>query len=126
MPGSFPPTAETYVEVETVQREIGFRKLPTPKLEGLPAIKRILGAFELRYAAVPRAFNRTIGPVVQLLNRRRLATRPGVDLIEFGELVLPRNFQSSYRFTGDWTMLNVRLLSCQSILEHMIMSLYWC
>jgi GT2 family glycosyltransferase len=86
LPGAVPSKADMYMEVETADREIGFRKLPTPKLDGLPAIKRLLDAFDVRYDAVPRAFNAVIGPAVELLNERRLANRPRVEAFEFGQI----------------------------------------
>ena len=76
--------AEMYVEVETTQREVGYRRLPSSKLDGIAAIKRVLNTFEVRYNEVPRAYDRTIGPAVDLINRRRLAKQPRADLIEFG------------------------------------------
>jgi GT2 family glycosyltransferase len=78
--------AEMYMEVETTQREVGYRKLPAPKLDGIAAIKRMLNAFEVRYSEVPRAYDRTIGPAVELLNRTRLAIPPRSEMLEFGQV----------------------------------------
>lgn len=77
---------ELYVEVETAQREVGYRKLPPSKLVGLAAIKRMLNTFDVRYGEIPRAFDRTIGKAVGFLNDRRLATPPRADMIEFGRV----------------------------------------
>lgn len=77
---------ELYMEVETAQREVGYRKLPAPKLAGIAAIKRILNSFDVRYNEVPRAYDKTIGPAVELLNRTRMATRPRAGMVEFGRI----------------------------------------
>lgn len=84
LPANVLPDAHLYMEVETSRRQIGYRKLPASKLDGISAIKRVLDAFDVRYAEVPRAYDRTIGPAIELLNRRRLAERPSVDAIDFG------------------------------------------
>jgi len=86
LPGYNPARTDMYIEVETTQREVGFRKLQPPKLEGLTAIKRLLSEFNVRYGEVPRAFDRIIGPAVGALNKRRLAAKPRVDKIEFGQI----------------------------------------
>ena len=84
--------SEIYAEVETAGREVGFRKLPTPRLEGIQAIKRLLSAFDVRYDAVPRVFDTVIGPAVQLLNDRRLTKKPRVHAIEFGKVAAAPRF----------------------------------
>jgi len=86
VPCSTLSNADMYMEVETTQREVGFRKLPAPKLDGIAAIKRMLVAFDVRYNEVPRAYDRTVGPAVDLLNRNRLANRARVDAVEFGHV----------------------------------------
>ena len=80
------PKSEIYAEVESTSREVGFRKLPPPKLEGIAAIKRLLSAFDVRYGAVHRAFDTVIGPAVELLNQRRLANPPRVQANVFGQI----------------------------------------
>jgi GT2 family glycosyltransferase len=88
--GSIAPGFGMYAEVETVRHDIAFRPMPAPKLEGISAIKRMLSAFEVRYADVS-VFDRTMGRPIELLNNRRLAIRPRVDVIEFGKInVSPR------------------------------------
>jgi GT2 family glycosyltransferase len=77
---------EMYMEVETAQRAVGYRKLPAPKLDGVVAIKRILNSFDVRYNEVSRGFDRTIGPAVGLINRNRMAIRPRADMVEFGQV----------------------------------------
>ncbi len=78
--------SEMYVEVETAQREVGYRKLPPSKLTGIAAIKRLLNTFDLRYGEIPRAFDQTIGKAVGHLNDQRLAKPPRTDMIEFGRV----------------------------------------
>jgi GT2 family glycosyltransferase len=86
LPCSITSNIEMYMEVETTQREVGFRKLPAPKLDGISAIKRMLVAFDVRYNEVQRAYDRTIGPAVNLLNQARMAVRPRADAVEFGRV----------------------------------------
>jgi GT2 family glycosyltransferase len=112
LPGAVTSKAEMYVEVETADREVGFRKLPPSKLEGIPAIKRLLGAFEVRYAAVPRAFNTIIGPAVELLNERRLANRPCVDAIEFGQVNMDPRFSIVVPLYGRLDFLEPQMAFC--------------
>jgi GT2 family glycosyltransferase len=84
VPQSVIPGARIYIEVETARREVGFRGVPRPKLQGLAAIRRVLEGIDVRFGEVPRAFDNVIGPAVELLNRSRLANRPVVDAIEYG------------------------------------------
>ena len=77
---------ELYMEVETAQREVGYRKLPPSKLTGIAAIKRLLNTIDARYGEIPLAFDRTIGTAVGHLNDRRLAIPPKADMIEFGHV----------------------------------------
>lgn len=73
-----------YIEIETGKGEIGYRGVPRPKLQGMAAIRHILERVNVRFAAVPDAYARTVGPAVELLNRSRLARRPAVEVIQYG------------------------------------------
>ncbi len=86
LPNYNPSRTDMYIEVETAQREVGFRKLQPPKLEGLAAIKRLLSEFNVRHGAVTHAFDTVAGPPVSFLNKRRLAVKPRVETIEFGRI----------------------------------------
>jgi GT2 family glycosyltransferase len=85
-PEGYSPLGPSYLEIETVRGEIGFRNLPAPKLRGLPAIQRILGDCDIQYADVAPAFARVLGPCIGRLNAERLAERPEVACLEFGDL----------------------------------------
>jgi len=85
-PEGYSPLGPSYLEVETVRGEIGFRNLPEPKLHGLPAIQRILGDCDIQYVDVAPAFDRVLGPCIGRLNAERLAARPEVACLELGEL----------------------------------------
>ncbi len=74
------------MEIETSRREVGYRTIPNPKLEGLAAIRRVLSAVDVRFSDVPRAFDRILGPVVEGLNRARLAKGPKVTILDYGQL----------------------------------------
>jgi GT2 family glycosyltransferase len=76
----------SYIELETARREVGFRNVPAPKLEGIAAIKRLLQSVDLRYTDVPTAFDCVLGPAIEMLNRSRLHRRPSVSVIEYGAI----------------------------------------
>ncbi len=85
------PQELSYLEIETTAGQIAFKGFPTPKLTGLPAIRRILDAFEVQYVAIDRAFDAVIGPAVASLNAERNAPPVSVDVLSFGAApVAPR------------------------------------
>jgi len=73
-----------YFEIETRCGEVGYRTLPPPKLEGIAATKRLLECFDVRFLDVPRAYDRVIGPAIELLTKNRLKAAPLVTALEFG------------------------------------------
>ncbi len=80
-----------YFEVETKRRECGYRNVPTPKLNGMAAIKRLLEAVDVRFTDVEAAFDRVLGPAVEGLNQRRLSARPSAEIMDYGSVPeLPR------------------------------------
>jgi GT2 family glycosyltransferase len=87
VPTLFRPGPDLHLEAETADGEIGFRKLPAPRLTGLAALKRILGATDHQYADVDFRFDRIFGPAVHSLNAARLAAapQPCVETSMFGE-----------------------------------------
>ena len=76
---------QIYVEIETVRGEIGHRPLPRGKLQGIAAIRHVLERVNVRFGAVPPAYDKVLGPAVEALNRTRLAQRPAVEVVEYGE-----------------------------------------
>jgi GT2 family glycosyltransferase len=86
VPDSVPADERIYLEVETTRREVGFRAAPRPRLTGMAAIRRVLECLDARFADVPRAFDRVIGPALQMLNRERLKQRPGSSVVDYGTL----------------------------------------
>jgi GT2 family glycosyltransferase len=86
LPGAVVPGSRTYLEVETARRDVAFRNLPPARLEGIAAIKRLLSTVDVRFAEARRAFDLVLGPAVEELNRARLATKPGLEIIEYGEV----------------------------------------
>ena len=89
LPHSISPKNRIYLKVETVRREVGFRSVPIPKLSGIAAIRRLLDACDLRFTAVERAYDRVLGPAIEMLNRSRLSERPSVTVVDYG--VVPPN-----------------------------------
>jgi GT2 family glycosyltransferase len=76
VPTPLHPGADLHLEAETADGDIGYRKLPTPRLTGVPALKRILGAIEHEYADIDFRYDRVFGPAVHSLNAARLADAP--------------------------------------------------
>lgn len=74
-----------YIEIETRQREVGFRNVPAAKLDGMAAIKRILDCFSPRFDEVQPAFD-VVGPAVELLNKARLSQKPVVTEKTYGSV----------------------------------------
>ena len=86
LPNASVPNSRVYIEVETINREVGFRNVPRPKLEGIAAIKRLLAAVDIRFSKVTNAYDRVLGPAIAGLNGSRLARRPSVTVTDYGTL----------------------------------------
>ncbi len=84
LPHAVDAASAPYIEIETRRGELGYRIVPTPKLAGMAATRRLLECFDVRFLDVPRAYDRVIGPAVELLNKSRLKMRPTVTALEFG------------------------------------------
>jgi GT2 family glycosyltransferase len=83
-PTGFSAAEQTYLEIETTAGQIAFKGIPAAKLTGLPAIRRILDAFEAQYVAIGPAYDHVIGPAIGRLNAERIAVRPAIDILTFG------------------------------------------
>ena len=111
LPHSVVPDSPIYIEVETTSRELGYRKVPLPKLDGIAAIKRLLSAVDVRFAQVRGAFDHVLGPAIEGLNRSRLAKRPKVDVIEYGQIpTVRRASRSSFHYMADWISSSINSL----------------
>jgi GT2 family glycosyltransferase len=86
LPNSVVRDEPIYIEVETVRRQVVFRNIPTPRFEGIAAIKRLLQSFDLRFIDLARAYDRVIGPAVEKLNLSRLRRRPHISVIDYGDI----------------------------------------
>ena len=84
LPRAVSPDARIYLEVETQRRDVAFKTVPPPKLEGIAAIKRMLGCFDVRFLDVAAAYDRVVGPAAERLNRARLRTKATVDVVDYG------------------------------------------
>jgi GT2 family glycosyltransferase len=82
--GAYRPEAGAYLSVTTARGETGYRGVPEPRLQGMPAIRFVLNCIEARYGEVAPAFDRVLGPCVASLNRERLRERPHHEVIAFG------------------------------------------
>lgn len=86
LPQSVAADARAYIEVETHRREIGFRGVPKPRLDGIAAMRRVLDVLDVRFGDVAPAFDRTIGPAMEAINRSRLAARPAAQMVDYGRV----------------------------------------
>jgi GT2 family glycosyltransferase len=75
---------QIYLEIHTSCNEIGYYNVKKPRLEGMPAIKRLLEGFNFRFGEPQRAYDQVLGPAVRALNSARLSTRPSVEVAEYG------------------------------------------
>ncbi len=73
-----------YIQVETQRREIGFKNVPAARLRGMPAMRRILDAFDLQYDEVVPALRGVVAPAIGRLNHARMQDRPTVTELAFG------------------------------------------
>jgi GT2 family glycosyltransferase len=73
-----------FIQVETKRREIGFKNVPPCRLHDMPAIRRILNSFELRYDDVVPALSHVVAPAIGRLNQARMHDRPVVTEMVFG------------------------------------------
>lgn len=92
LPRSVVPGAPIYVEIETRRREVAFRNVPAPKLEGMAAIKRLVGSFDIRFVGIAHAYDRVIGPIVERLNRARLRASPSISVVDYGPVLSDPEF----------------------------------
>jgi GT2 family glycosyltransferase len=92
VPHAVAPDGKLYIEVETRSREVGYRNVPRVKLEGITAIKRLLAAVDVRFDEVQHAFDRVLGPAVEGLNERRLAVKPEVHIVDYGNVATAARF----------------------------------
>ena len=76
----------TYIEIETKSREVGYYTVPRIKLTGMAAIRRLLEAIDVRFADIPRVYDRVLGPAIQGLNRDRLSVRPNFTSVDYGSV----------------------------------------
>ncbi len=84
VPGLTSADDAAYIEVETKRREIGFKNVPARRLRGLPAIRSILGSFEIQYGDVLPALRNVIAPAITRLNQARMQEPPVVTAVSFG------------------------------------------
>jgi GT2 family glycosyltransferase len=85
-PGAVSSNQKIYIEVETTKREVGYYTVPRPKLTGMAAIKRLLEAIDIRFADIPRVYDRVLGPALLALNQSRLSVRPNCTCINYGSV----------------------------------------
>lgn len=76
-----------HLQVETRDLAVGYVALPQARLRGVPAMRRMLESYALRYEDMVRAYDRVIGPAIAGLNEDRLKTRVATAEFSFGRQV---------------------------------------
>jgi GT2 family glycosyltransferase len=84
VPAAVDPHGRLYIEAETQRWEVSYRNMTRPSSTGMSAIKRLLGAVDVRFEELRHAFDRVLGPAVEALNQERLATPVGYQLVAYG------------------------------------------
>lgn len=79
-----------YIQIATKRREIGFKTVPSGRLRGMPAMRRILDSFEVQHDDVVPALRRVLAPAIGRLNHIRMQERPVVTEMALGAPVTPR------------------------------------
>jgi GT2 family glycosyltransferase len=83
-PDVYVPGQTPYVEIETVQGEIGFKAMANVRSAGVDTIKDMLQRIDLRYDELVRGYDRVIGPAIEAINTFRLRDEVGYTRMDFG------------------------------------------
>ena len=76
---------KAHLQIETRDLSVGYVSLPKPRLRGVPAIRRMLESFSLRYEDMVRAYDHVIGPAIGGLNAERLRLHVPASDYSFGQ-----------------------------------------
>jgi GT2 family glycosyltransferase len=80
-----------YAEIETVNGETIFKRIPIPQSCGLDTIKQVLSLVDLRYQELIRGYDEVIGPAITAINNSRRKRDIVYRTIDFGErIIAPR------------------------------------
>jgi GT2 family glycosyltransferase len=117
VPITHPITDDPYLEIETQRGDIGFKRLPRPKLEGIAAIKRILACAETQYADVNAIYDHVLGPAIGALNAGRLRRPPRVQTMQLGLPIQSPRYSIIVPIFGriDFTELQIALFATYQI-----------
>jgi O-antigen biosynthesis protein len=74
-----------HLEIETTEGDIGFKDVPSPRLDGIAAMKRILDGIDNNFVDVDSVYDNVLGPSIAALNARRLEIPPSIDALQFGD-----------------------------------------
>lgn len=86
LPDIYVPAETLYIEVETIDGEVGFKALTAISSAGVDTIKNMLGRLDLGYDELIRGYDHVVGPSIQAINTFRLRNRPGYTVMRFGAL----------------------------------------
>jgi GT2 family glycosyltransferase len=80
------PGETPYVEVETVDGEVGFKPIAAIRSTGVDTIRDLLGRLDLRYDELVRGYDLVVGPAIQSINLFRLRNETHYVVMSFGDL----------------------------------------
>ena len=78
------PGGKLHFEVETSKCELAYRNLPDLLPDGVSSIRQILDVLDVRFADLPPAFERVVGPAIAAMNQSRLARHVEHQVVEYG------------------------------------------
>ena len=84
VPALLEPGEQPMLEVTRATGGIVLRPIPEPTLHGLAAIRTLLDRFELRYSALARGFDHTIGPAIEALAVAHRGAGVSREILDYG------------------------------------------
>jgi GT2 family glycosyltransferase len=85
VPDVYVPGQASYIEIETIYGEVGFKSMAAVRSAGIDTIKDLLGRIDLRYDELVRGYDNVIGPAISAINKFRLRERVDFTRIDFGQ-----------------------------------------
>jgi GT2 family glycosyltransferase len=101
--------ATLHLEIEMQTGQVAYKLLPQARLEGIAAMKRLLGAFDIQYGDVNSLYDNLMGPAVAALNNTRLQARPRVTTMAFGPATTAPRFSVIIPLYGRIDFMEIQL-----------------
>ncbi len=92
LPATLGATEPAWLRVETCDGRTGYVTVPTRRLHGLPAIRRMLTLLDVADADLRPALDAVIGPACSRLQAERLGAPPTLSVAQYGAAVAAPRF----------------------------------